>query len=212
MKRNLGRLPQQVVADAGYTTRETILGMAECQVDFIGGTVEAGKRSRPGAGIAPAFRAAAFGYEAEYDTYRCPAGKELLRRGIQRRRVGVLHHVYQAKAADCRSCVFREKCCAGAAARRIFRSENVPVVAAFVEKMQTQAAQAIYRLRGAVAEFPNAWLKPKIGLRQFRVRRRYLTKRSRPNDAGAWNECLSLCTRLQERKRRLESSPGPSAR
>jgi hypothetical protein len=32
------------------------------------------------------------------------------------------------------------------------------------------AAQAIYRLRGAVAEFPNAWLKAKIGLRQFRVR------------------------------------------
>ena len=43
-------------------------------------------------------------------------------------------------------------------------------VTAFVEKMQTEAAQVIYRLRGAVAEFPNAWLKAKIGLRQFRVR------------------------------------------
>src|ERR1039457_606498 len=85
-------------------------------------------------------------------------------------------------------------------------------VTAFVEKMQTEAAQVIYRLRGAVAEFPNAGLKAKIGLRAFRVRRRYVTKRSRPNDAGAWNECLSLCTRLQERKRRCESSPGPSAR
>jgi hypothetical protein len=27
-----------------------------------------------------------------------------------------------------------------------------------------------FRLRGAVAEFPHAWLKAKIGLRQFRVR------------------------------------------
>ena len=36
--------------------------------------------------------------------------------------------------------------------------------------MQTAAAQAIYRLRAAVAEFPHAWLKAKIGLRQFRVR------------------------------------------
>jgi hypothetical protein len=44
------------------------------------------------------------------------------------------------------------------------------VVAAFVEKMQTAAAKAIYRLRAAVAEFPHAWLKAKIGLRQFRVR------------------------------------------
>ncbi len=38
--------------------------------------------------------------------------------------------------------------------------------------MKTEAAQAIYRLRGGVAEFPNAWLKAKIGLRQFRVRGR----------------------------------------
>lgn len=36
--------------------------------------------------------------------------------------------------------------------------------------MQTEAAQKIYRLRGAIAEFPNAWLKSKIGLRQFCVR------------------------------------------
>ena len=41
---------------------------------------------------------------------------------------------------------------------------------AFIEKMGTEAAQAVYRLRGAVAEFPNAWIKAKIGLRQFRVR------------------------------------------
>lgn len=170
VERNLGRLPQQVVADAGYTTRETILEMAERQVDFIGGTVEAGQRSQPRPGIDAAFRAEAFVYEAECDLYRCPAGKALLPRGIQRMRVGVLHHVYQAKAADCRGCVFRKQCCAGAAARRILRSENVPGVAAFVAKMKTTAAQAIYRLRAAVAEFPHAGLKAKIGLRQFRVR------------------------------------------
>jgi hypothetical protein len=170
VKRNLGRLPQQVVADAGYTTRETILEMAERRVDFLDGTVEAGKRSRPRPGTELAFRAEAFVYEAERDTYRCPAGKDLGRRGTQRTRVGVLHHVYQTQAGDCRSCAFRKKCCAGAAARRIFRSENVAVVAACVTKMRSEAAQAIYRLRAAVAEFPNAWLKAKIGLRQFCVR------------------------------------------
>ena len=41
---------------------------------------------------------------------------------------------------------------------------------AFIDKMKTDAAKAVYRLRGAVAEFPNAWIKAKIGLRQFRVR------------------------------------------
>ena len=36
--------------------------------------------------------------------------------------------------------------------------------------MQTQQAKNIYRQRGAVAEFPNAWIKDKLGLRQFRLR------------------------------------------
>lgn len=83
VERNLGRLPQQVVADAGFTTGETILKLAERQVDFIGGTVEAGKRSRPRPGIGPAFRSAAFVYEAKHDIYTCPAGKQLGRRGTQ---------------------------------------------------------------------------------------------------------------------------------
>jgi hypothetical protein len=40
----------------------------------------------------------------------------------------------------------------------------------FAEKMQTEEGKAIYRQRGAVAEFPNAWIKEKLGLRQFRLR------------------------------------------
>jgi hypothetical protein len=170
VRRNLGRLPQQVVADAGFTTRETILEMAQRGVDFIGGTVEAGKRSQARPGIDAAFRAEAFVYEAEGDLHRCPAGKELLHRSIQRTRVGVLHHVYQAKTADCGSCISRKKCCAGTSPRRVFRAQDAPAVEAFRAKMQTPAARAIYRLRAAVAEFPHAWLKAKIGLRQFRVR------------------------------------------
>lgn len=39
-------------------------------------------------------------------------------------------------------------------------------------RMETPEAKAIYRQRGAVAEFPNAWIKDKIGLRKFHVRGR----------------------------------------
>jgi hypothetical protein len=38
------------------------------------------------------------------------------------------------------------------------------------QMLETEGAKAIYRQRGAVAEFPNAWLKDKLGLRQFRLR------------------------------------------
>ncbi|MBI4398688.1 MAG: transposase [Candidatus Omnitrophica bacterium] len=40
----------------------------------------------------------------------------------------------------------------------------------FISKMQTPEAKEIYRQRGPTAEFPNAWIKEKIGLRQFRLR------------------------------------------
>ncbi|MBZ5516103.1 MAG: IS1182 family transposase [Acidobacteriia bacterium] len=170
VKRNLGRLPQQVVVDAGFTTKETILAMAERQVELIGPRMEASERSRPRRGIDPAFAHAAFVYDATRDTYLCPAGHELTHQGTRRHQAGVLYHAYQAAASECWGCAYRPQCCRGAGTRHILRSENVPVVAAFVEKMRTAAAQAIYRLRAAVAEFPHAWLKAKIGLRQFRVR------------------------------------------
>jgi transposase len=170
VEHNLGRLPQQVVVDAGFTTKETILEMAERQVELIGPMMKGGERSRPRRGIDPAFGHAAFVYDATRDIYTCPAGQELTHQGTRRHQAGARYHVYEAAARECRSCAFRAQCCSGAGARRIVRSENVPVVAAFVEKMQTEAAKAIYRTRAAVAEFPHAWLKAKIGLRQFRVR------------------------------------------
>jgi hypothetical protein len=47
---------------------------------------------------------------------------------------------------------------------------DVPEVQQFREKMQTPQAREIYRQRAPVAEFPNAWIKDKLGLRQFRLR------------------------------------------
>src|ERR1035438_6075130 len=43
-------------------------------------------------------------------------------------------------------------------------------MAAFRQKMKSEESKAIYRRRGEVAEFPNAWIKEKLGLRKFRVR------------------------------------------
>ena len=50
------------------------------------------------------------------------------------------------------------------------RSEPNPLLKAFREKMQTEAYRQSYRKRSEVAEFPNAWLKEKLGMRRFRLR------------------------------------------
>ncbi|SPE60017.1 hypothetical protein SBV1_3690003 [Verrucomicrobia bacterium] len=49
----------------------------------------------------------------------------------------------------------------------VVQTEEHPQVAAFRQKMQRPEYQAIYRQRGPVAEFSNACLKEKRGLRQF---------------------------------------------
>jgi hypothetical protein len=43
-------------------------------------------------------------------------------------------------------------------------------MAEFRARIATPEAKAIYRQRGAVAEFPHAWIKEKLGLRKFNVR------------------------------------------
>jgi hypothetical protein len=54
--------------------------------------------------------------------------------------------------------------------RTVGRRVNDPAIVSFVEKMKTEEAKEIYKRRGAIAEFPHAWIKEKIGLRQFHLR------------------------------------------
>jgi transposase len=174
VERQTGQQPQRLVVDEGYTTRENILAAAEQGVDLIGSSLEpdaeAATRRLQQRGIEAAFYPDRFSYDAGSNTYTCPQGKVLAYRTTKHDRVGVERKVYQAQAADCGACPFRHQCCAGGKSRRLVRSVPVPVVAAYLDKMQTEAARALYRLRAPVAEFSNLWLKAKLGLRQFAVR------------------------------------------
>lgn len=169
-----GKRPGQAVVDGGFTSRENIEVMAETGVDLIGSL---GDRSAQAQGqmrrrgVDEAFYPASFAYDEAADEFRCPAGRALRHDGQEKRR-GVTEHRYRAAWADCSACPFKPQCCPGnhAKGRAIRRSEESAPVRAFVEKMRTPAAKAICRQRGTIAEFPNAWIKEKIGLRKFRVR------------------------------------------
>jgi len=170
---NLGQRPKQVVVDGGFTNQATMEAMSERQVDLIGALVErsgvAPKRLEQ-LGVSPEFYPQAFEYDESADGYRCPAGKVLVYE-TQERQGASLRRRYRAKASDCRGCEFEAKCCPGTKrGRSVVRSEATPEMVAFRAKMETPEAQAIYKQRAGVAEFPNAWIKDKIGLRQFRLR------------------------------------------
>ena len=54
--------------------------------------------------------------------------------------------------------------------RSIVVTQEDPVVSSFREHQTTAEARGLMRERARVAEFVNAWLKEKLGLRRFRVR------------------------------------------
>jgi len=174
VEQNLGNKPAQVVVDGGFTSRENIMAMAEQGVDMIGSLPEANPSSagqQRQRGVSEKFHLDQFSYDAQQDLYRCPAGASLTPKGREFC-PGVVFHKYVAKAEVCGVCPFRSECCPGNQhhGRSVVRAVHSPVVRQFAQKMQTEAAKAIYRQRGAVAEFPNAWIKDKLGLRQFRLR------------------------------------------
>ncbi len=111
-----------------------------------------------------------------------------------------MRHRYRARLTDCRACPFQAQCCPKTKkGRSLVRMEQTPEVAAFQAKMETAEAQQIYKERAGVAEFPHAWIKDKIGLRQFRLRGRVKVTMEAVWVCLTYNICqwIRLCWRPQ---------------
>lgn len=169
---SMGSQPAQAVVDGGYTKKENIVGMAEREIDLIG-SLEHEEKNRQARqrrqGYADAYAPSKFVYDADTDTYRCPEGCLLRHRG-QRRMPGKTEHGYAARESDCKPCPHKQECAPNNPRQRnLVRIVDDPEVVAFRQKMQTEDAKLIYRTRGEISEFPNAWIKEKLGLRRFHV-------------------------------------------
>jgi hypothetical protein len=123
-------------------------------------------------GIAPGFAPSEFRILDDGERLECPAGCQLqpLR---QNRKRGDLYQQYRARGTGCGACRYQPQCCPSKPGRGrtvSIRLEEQAAVAVFRKKMEAAEYRTIYRKRGDVAEFPNAWIKEKLGLRKFRVR------------------------------------------
>jgi len=174
VEEQLEQMPGQVVADAGFTNRAAIEATAGRGIDFYGSMGD-GKAQSQGQlkrrGIDPAFFPEAFVYDPQADCYTCPAGQTLHYDGREAD-PGVVHYRYRAPWEVCSLCPSRSLCCPGSrpSGRSVVRSVESLLVQQYRAKMETEDAKAVYKQRGALAEFPNAWLKEKLGLRRFRMR------------------------------------------
>jgi hypothetical protein len=175
VQERMGRAPQQVVVDGGYTSKDNIILADERKVDLIGSLGDPGQRvanALKSSGIGPGFEPGAFVQIEGTNCLQCPAGKQLAYvRQSQKRHTRYAQ--YEAQAADCAVCAMKRQCCpkSEGKGRTVSLVVKEPeAVTAFRQKMGQEKAKAIYKLRGAVAEFPNAWLKDKINLWKFRLR------------------------------------------
>jgi transposase len=168
LEQRLNKRPKQMVADRGYTTRKNIEKMAERQIDFLGSM-----RYVPrGANLPNQLPPSAFLYQPERDRCLCPEGKILHRQRQRKVGHGMTYHVYEARFEDCQTCTRKPECCPDNKkhGRSVVQLEESPLVMAFRKKMASEEAQQRYRRRGRIAEFCHAWIKSKLGLRQFHVR------------------------------------------
>jgi transposase len=175
LEQTLKRVPDQVVVDGGYISSDNIEEMSDLGIDLIGPeprskSADANRRkSYKHRGVSPEYEASKFVYDEATKTYVCPQGKRL-RYDAKYKYHGTMHYRYKVSEQDCQRCPAKAMCCPRSRRRTIERSEPLPEIEAFRQKMQTDEAKAIYRTRSQVAEFPNLWIKAKLGLRQFCVR------------------------------------------
>src|ERR1700674_5715458 len=96
VEQRLKKKPQQMVADGGYTTRDTIEKMAGREIDFLGSM---GRAQMPsGATDAPRLPPRAVVYQPETNRYVCPEGKFLRHAGRWKKERGLVSRRYLARA------------------------------------------------------------------------------------------------------------------
>jgi transposase len=155
---NLGRKPEQVVADGGFTNRESIQRTAEKGIDFYDSLPDPKERSEAAMkshAIDPKFAPHFFILQPETRTAECPAGKTMrYLRQVKKR--GDSYESYRASGADCRACAFQKQCCPNHAeqGRMVsFRGHEAEPITEFRKKMDSPKGKRIYQQRGATAEF-----------------------------------------------------------
>lgn len=181
VEERMGKLPKRAVVDAAYTSEDNVIGAEAKQVDLIGSVLDVNKRTKnalKSSGIAAEFGPSAFVLITESNCLQCPAGKQL-RYVRQSRKKNRHYHQYQAAGADCTVCPLKSQCCPknkGKGRTVSVLVKEHPSIVAFREKMSRPETQNTYKRRGEIAEFPNAWIKDKIGLYKFRLRGRVKAK------------------------------------
>ena len=141
----LGRAELTVVADAGYSNGAHA---SACEADGITACAPA-NRAVNNQADGSLFDRSAFTYEPETDTFRCPAGRRLLRKQLHTKKRNVTY-----ASSDCSSCSLKPQC---TRAERRFVKRHLDEDA--LNRMNARADLNLMRKRRCAAEHPFATIK-----------------------------------------------------
>src|ERR1017187_2817699 len=171
VRENFGKMPAQTLVDGGYLSRSDIVAL-EGRTDVIGPYDEDGARATAHCrrrGIAEEYAPKFFVYDQNANRMQCPAGCSLELHQSNKTK-DKIDHVYMARPSDCAGCSRKPPGCPQSPARSGIPVEGPDAVQGFRQKMTQPEAQALYKQRSRIAEFPFCWIKEKFGLRRFHVR------------------------------------------
>lgn len=173
VKENCGRLPQRILADNGYATRDNVEQSSERNVELIApwktdASREAGACQRNG--IQAEFAPSAFRAQCGGRKLTCPAGNTLVEIG-QRIHHGVPRKIFEARAVDCGRCRWKQDCCGQRKGpRRVERVVESAAMKRYLARMKRRDVKELYSKRSEIAEFPQMWFKAVKKWRRFSVR------------------------------------------
>jgi transposase len=159
-KAAMGAEALEVLADRGYFSGEEVLA---CEP--LGVTPYVPKPMTSGAKAKGRFGKQDFAYNAENDTYRCPAGQTLTWRFASVEN-GMRLHAYWT--TECAQCPLRAHCTSSKQPRRIKRWEHEAVIDAMQARLD--AKPDAMRIRRATVEHTFGTLKAWMGATHFRTR------------------------------------------
>jgi transposase len=170
---NCGELPEKIIADNGYATRDNVEKTAEQGVQLIAPWKEETSREAGACkknGIEPEYAPSAFQAQKDGKALICPAGKNLVLLE-QRIHHGLPKNVFTASEDDCAACAFRQPCCGNRSGpRQVERVVESEAMRHYLARMNKPSTQALYKKRSEIAEFPHLWTKGVKNWRRFSVR------------------------------------------
>ena len=149
----------QAIADRGYFNGEEVLAC-----DQAGITAYVSKPMTSEAKAEGRFDKSDFVYQPDTDTYRCPAGSQLIRRFSRMEKDYLIHRYW---SSDCPHCPIKAQC-TPSDYRRVSRWEHEAVLEAMQKRLDGKPN--VMRIRRQTVEHPFGTIKFWMGARHFLMR------------------------------------------